>query len=79
MSLNLIRELDVGSFLISAVTGIKIHEIYFKVETLGPLSTVQGLNSNIWDFPDVETRLHSPRSQRPPQHGELRNASLLNV
>lgn len=79
MSLNLIRELDVGIFLISAVTGIKIHEIYFKVETLGSLSTVRGLNSNIWDFPDVETRLHSPRSQRPPQHGELRNASLLNV
>lgn len=47
MSLNMIRELDVGIFLISAVAGIKIHEIYFKVETSGSLSTVPGLNSNI--------------------------------
>lgn len=70
MSLDMIRELDVGIFLISAVVGIKIHELYFKVETLGSLSAVPGLNSNIWDFPDEETRLPSQRSQRPPQRME---------
>lgn len=45
IGLEIIWKLDaLVFFLVSGRAGIKIQEIYFKVETLGPLSTFQGLN-----------------------------------